>query len=166
MRRDVVTAALGNSFDGSKGNQVPGHAFRLVFLDCCHTADGPGWATAFGVVDHTLNASELIRHNGQDAQALLGWKGEGPGVGFAQEGSKLGYGSTLKVFFEAWMSGSTLKECISFATQDRPYGPQNVLLGYPITTRGIGANGPYSLRHYGTLGLKRSACQWVGEEMP
>jgi hypothetical protein len=136
------------------------HPYRFVFLNACGTADDATWAHTFGIYE-TITYDQASQRR---PQAFVGWHGEAR----APETSDEWYEEqkTLSVFFNAWMMGWPLENCIDAASQTRPPAPFNsYLLGFPLGIKFSwwDANKPinysdnsFHIRVFGYAGITRS----------
>jgi len=116
-----VALGLGNYYVPRTGIQLA-HPYRFVFLDGCETATSVLWPQAFGiparitVTDLTSAPSVYFDH----PQAFVGWRTKVP---FAQGQEWDDYGKTLELFFENWMLGYPLAQCIYVASDRNSLDP-------------------------------------------
>ena len=107
-----VSRQLRNTF--TKSNFVTQNPYRFVFLDGCSTAATLDWARSFGI--YPLNEVSDATRNNVGAQAFVGWwKPEQDWLGSDTKGQPtlaLAYTRTLRKFYENWMDGMTVNECI------------------------------------------------------
>jgi hypothetical protein len=100
--------------------------YRFVFLDGCKTASGKDWRRAFGIMP--LWATNQAARQQLGPQAFVGWAKVTPDYfgGFYSTNRVLNfdeskavasaYADTLQLFYEDWMNGVSLANCIRDAT--------------------------------------------------
>jgi hypothetical protein len=95
--------------------------YRFVFLDGCSTASSGEWRKAFGILPIWATAANQAERYQLGPQAFVGWASE---VGSwltsvpndaAVTEIDIAYTTTLNNFYERWMGGATLKQCIDNA---------------------------------------------------
>jgi hypothetical protein len=106
-----VADALTNHVD-VKGNINFKHPYRFVFLDTCSSAKYADWQHAFGIVDGPPGPGPWT--DPDPPRAFLGWEGDKYGMNgvWADDTYCNDYGTTINLFYDMWMSGATLDECI------------------------------------------------------
>jgi hypothetical protein len=122
------------------GNQLNNHMapggplsaqnlYRFVFMDGCSTVAWPDWEYAFGI--YPLDPANQAGKSPCGPQALVGYFR--PVAGWPATSVQLGeaYGATLGMFFNDWMNGCTLAECIDQASQTN-WG----MAPFPVTGHG------------------------------
>jgi hypothetical protein len=104
----------------TKSNYVSQTPYRFVFLDGCSTASTLDWARAFGI--YPLSEADAASRNSVGPQAYVGWWTTtqdwmgGTDTGAQALNLAQAYTRTLQVFYENWMDGLSLKECIANAS--------------------------------------------------
>ncbi len=153
--------------------------------DTC-TAVTRDWQHAFGIVDTPRWAGSSTLPD--PPRAFLGWKGEKVSIGAwsATETTCNDYGTTLNVFYDMWMSGATVDQCITvcsvnYRNKDGTTNPSGLHLPLPVrgNEKCILSDGTYFWRYdiggqsgcpplklVGYPGLTRSGYDpsyWTGE---
>jgi hypothetical protein len=93
------------------------HPYRFVFLDACTTGLTRDWQHAFGIVDGPPGPGPYT--DPDPPRAFLGWEGlkDGPYGPPEEDPANMetvinDYGTTINIFYDMWMSGATLDQCI------------------------------------------------------
>src|SRR5690606_37643544 len=111
-----VATALGN-VRSVRGGIAASHPYRFVFLDACETAATKDWQRAFGFFYPPFSTSH-VWNGDRPPRAFLGWQKPKTGLGnvYTTALTAQDFGTTLNVFYAAWMSGFTLDYCIRLAS--------------------------------------------------
>jgi hypothetical protein len=110
---------LGNHYN-TKGGLITKYPYRFVFLDGCSTASQKNWRRAFGIFP--LDAPNQAARNKVGPQAYVGWAADHTGwLNFSTSSdaalnTSVAYTETLSDFYENWLDGATLKQCVDTAT--------------------------------------------------
>ena len=115
LQEDIVNLLNNHMGSDVKTISTP-NPYRFVFLDGCSTASRPHWEYAFGI--YPLDKMNVAARNQVGPQAFVGYFR--PMAGWPATSVQLGeaYGVTLGMFFNDWMNGCTLAECIYQASQN------------------------------------------------
>jgi len=131
-----IKALLGNKDDRCRPRRS--HRYRFVFLNACETANSPTWVQAFGIYP-VITSRELVADPSK-VQAFVGWKGSPRSPVTTSDWYDMAI--TYAVFYNSWMNGYPLAECIMHARQDEVFGIRlNWPLGrkyFPIEDLGFG----------------------------
>jgi hypothetical protein len=109
----VEVANLLNSHFHTVGGLWTKNPYRFVFMDGCATMDTKDWRRAFGIFP--LDAPNQARLNKVGPQAFVGWAKEHAG-NYVTADLAEAYTETLNVFYQEWMNGLPLAECIKDAS--------------------------------------------------
>jgi hypothetical protein len=161
---DIETADLaeicGNfSRKSATNGLVRGRPFRYVFLNCCDTANDDGWHNAFGIYRHITSAD--LQNNSKNAQAFIGWFNS-PRIPLTSD-DWYDFANTYGVYYDAWMNGHPLDDCLDLASQKYPFGSgAGITLNWTMNQKFNwlqvhirGFKNDYHLRIYGYAGLMR-----------
>jgi len=110
------------------GRVLREHPYRFVFLNACNTAQTPLWATSFGV-SAKITGSDVVDYPNA-VQAFLGWNGKPAAPTTDADWNEVM--TTYAVFFNAWMGGMPLIDCVRMARSPDPYGNHSVILKKPL----------------------------------
>ena len=119
----IDTAGIGyilQNHYSARGGLNTKNPYRFVFLDGCSTAKSQDWRRAFGIFP--LDAPNQAARNKVGPQAFVGWAVDHTGW-MNQQSNSIGSldeafaaTETLADFYESWMDGSTLAQCIQIAS--------------------------------------------------
>jgi hypothetical protein len=98
---------------------------------------------------------------GTEPQAFVGWNGS-PRAAISDDDWN-NEAKTYAVFFNAWMSGYSLKDYIDIASSSNPYGDGSVILNLPLGIRfnllqnwyGLRGWNHFNIQIYGYAGITR-----------
>jgi len=106
---------------------------------------------AFGI-DDTITSDDLANRP-SGVQAFVGWKGSPRAPDTDADWSD--YGLMQGIFFEAWMDGYNLDDCLTFASDPSLSWPLGAKFNFFQSWLGWYSNN-YSIRVYGYRGIKRT----------
>ena len=124
-----VESILGNT--RSSGELHVTNPYRFVFLDACLSAATPDWRRAFGIFPRWATNNVLTTQTGRTPlgpQAFVGWaKRATDWIGGSHQESYSrqvaeGYMQTLARFYRNWMSGYSLYQCLTNASDTNAFG--------------------------------------------
>jgi hypothetical protein len=124
----VLLNRLHNYVSPRTGIIHRGHPYRFVFLNACETANDSGWADTFGI-PKTIKQSE-VEDEPEKVQGFLGWNGSPAAPVTADDWDQTA--QTYTVFFNAWMLGNPLADCLTSARSRNPFGDGSVILQKPL----------------------------------
>jgi hypothetical protein len=120
---DEVANLLTNHYH-AKGGLITKNPYRFVFLEGCATASAKNWRRAFGVFP--LDAPNQAGHNKVGPQAFVGYAADHAGwIGWTSDDDEAqnissAWTDTLADFYDDWMRGITLGQCIFNASASAP----------------------------------------------
>jgi len=106
--------------NGQSYGLTPLFFVRFVFLEGCATASAKTWQRAFGIFP--LDAPNQAARNNCGPQAYVGWaQGHTGWIGFsvdddASQNIATAWTETLREFYDLWIQGVPLAQCIAFAS--------------------------------------------------
>ena len=108
----------------ARGGLNTKNPYRYVFLDGCSTAKNVSWRRAFGIFP--LDTPNQAAKNNIGPQAYVGWDVDHTGWLVVPDDSgtsvdlATAYTETMADFYENWMDGATLAQCIQVASTPAP----------------------------------------------
>jgi hypothetical protein len=98
-------------------------------MDSCRSAEKDLFSRAFGIENRITSAQVEARP--PRAQAFVGWDKTARGA--QSTGEFYDYAQTYAVFYDAWMTGSSLDQCIDMASRVHPFGNSfPITLNFPL----------------------------------